>query len=245
MIAATGFLSPPLGAIGDGPFDLLAVFPDGSAVVLPRVEPLVQGTNGADHFDVHLKNGDPSIVQVTRGNQTTQFLTVTNPVITIDGGKGSDSLDVRYSTAGPLPTIAFDGNAGYDTVQVFGTNNNDTITLLETSDFSSLPAGVIALRGVEYATVWGGKGNDFIDARGLTTINTTLYGEAGNDTIYGGGARDIIYGGLGNDSLHGRRGYDQLIDNSGRDLFDFWWDNWFDNWFGNFGNIFGFGFFGF
>ena len=231
VLAASGWLDPPLGAIGDAPFDMLAAFPDGSAFLLPRVEPLVEGTNGHDPFNVQLHPGDPGIVQVTRGGQTTQFLAVTNPLIAIEGGAGYDSLSVRYSTAGPLPTIAFDGGPGYDTVWVYGTAANDAITLLETSDLSNLPEGVIALANVHCVTVWGRGGNDRIDASDLTTIKTRLYGGRGDDTILDGEDGDASDEETSKKRRRGRRKHDQVFDDSGRDWLSDRFDDWVDSWF--------------
>jgi Ca2+-binding RTX toxin-like protein len=50
-------------------------------------------------------------------------------------------------------------------------------------------------------TVYGGKGNDLIDAR-HNTGNDSLVGGGGNDTIWGGVGHDTLIGGTGRDELH-------------------------------------------
>jgi Ca2+-binding RTX toxin-like protein len=92
-------------------------------------------------------------------------------------------------------------------------------------------------------TVYGGQGNDLIDARG-NTGNDLLVGGGGNDTIWGGigqdtliggagselhsgsvsggfnklygqGGNDTLYGGGGADSLYGSGGHDSLVGGTG------------------------------
>lgn len=60
------------------------------------------------------------------------------------------------------------------------------------------------------AALYGGDGNDTLDARG-STANDILLGEAGNDALYGGRGRNLLVGGLGADSLNGGSGDDILI----------------------------------
>ncbi|HVX64411.1 MAG TPA: Ig-like domain-containing protein [Pirellulales bacterium] len=60
------------------------------------------------------------------------------------------------------------------------------------------------------AVLFGGDGNDTLDARG-STANDILLGEAGNDVLYGGRGRNLLIGGLGADSLNGGSGDDILI----------------------------------
>ncbi len=55
------------------------------------------------------------------------------------------------------------------------------------------------------AIVFGGDGNDTINAQG-STANNILVGGAGNDALTGGSGRDILIGGLGADVLHGGGG---------------------------------------
>lgn len=216
VVAASGFAAP---AAGQPDFGLLAVFADGTTGLLPEVKPVIAGTNGNDVFEVKLNQNNPGILQVTRGSDTTQFLTLTNPLVTIEGGKGSDRLNVRFADAGALlPTIAFDGGAGYDTAAIRGSGGDDVINLFEVSTFASgLPSSGLVFKAIEAVAVWAGSGNDVIDASALRTINTWLQGEAGDDVLRGGKARDIIFGGLGNDLLEGNDGDDVLFGGLGKD----------------------------
>jgi len=234
VVAASGFVAP---AGGQPAFGLLAIFPNGTTALLPEVKPVINGTNRDDRFEAKLGSGNPAILQIARGNEITQFLTLTNPQVTIEGGKGNDQLTVRYSnSAVALPTIAFDGGAGYDTAFVYGGNGDDRIKLVESMNLASpLPVNALVFKAVEAVTVWAGAGHDVVDAAALTTINTSLFGEAGNDRLLGGKARDLIFGGAGNDYLDGGDGDDVLWGGFGDDtliggrgfdlLFDFFGRN--------------------
>src|SRR5262249_43655603 len=60
------------------------------------------------------------------------------------------------------------------------------------------------------AILFGGDGNDKLDASG-SLANSVLLGGAGNDSLAGGSGRDLLIGGLGSDRLHGGGGDDILI----------------------------------
>ncbi|NVK00244.1 MAG: type I secretion C-terminal target domain-containing protein, partial [Oceanospirillaceae bacterium] len=57
-------------------------------------------------------------------------------------------------------------------------------------------------------TIYGGDGNDVIDAR---AGNDQILGESGDDVIFGGSGDDSITGGTGDDILAGGRGSDSFI----------------------------------
>ncbi|HVX59780.1 MAG TPA: Ig-like domain-containing protein [Pirellulales bacterium] len=60
------------------------------------------------------------------------------------------------------------------------------------------------------AVVFGGDGNDTLDARGSSASNVLL-GNAGDDTLYGGSGRNLLIGGVGSDTLNGGNSDDILI----------------------------------
>jgi uncharacterized delta-60 repeat protein len=67
------------------------------------------------------------------------------------------------------------------------------------------------------AALFGGDGNDTLDARG-SAADDILVGGAGSDLLYGGTARNLLIGGAGTDTLKGGGGDDILI--GGATLFD-------------------------
>jgi Ca2+-binding RTX toxin-like protein len=58
--------------------------------------------------------------------------------------------------------------------------------------------------------LFGGAGNDTLDARNATGP-AVLVGGAGNDTVYAGAGRSLLIGGLGADTLRGGGADDILI----------------------------------
>src|SRR6266513_2981817 len=98
---------------------------------------------------------------------------------------------------GGTPTVA---NTG--TIQLFGQDGNDTITLNEAN--GALPA----------ADLFGGGGNDVLTGG---SGNDQLLGQAGDDTLNGKGGNDLLFGGAGNDVLIGGAGDDQVFGEAGSD----------------------------
>ena len=63
-----------------------------------------------------------------------------------------------------------------------------------------------------FLRIFGGSGNDYIDAEG--TAGAAIFGGTGMDTIIGGLGDDVIQGGPGNDTITGGGGADQLYGDS-------------------------------
>jgi uncharacterized protein (TIGR03118 family) len=120
-------------------------------------------------------------------------------VLTIDGSRGNDTIDVipigrRITVFGDFKQIGSFASASVNTIEVFGATGNDSIFV------SPL---------IKTATLLdGGMGNDQIFGGGGPNI---LLGGPGNDTLVGGIHRDILIGGDGRDTLIGSLGDDILI----------------------------------
>lgn len=83
----------------------------------------------------------------------------------------------------------------------------------EGNDRVRLARRVIGGRSVSIGNpvlVFGGDGNDVLDARSVSAP-TVLVGGAGRDTLWGGSSRDVLIGGLDRDVLRGGNGDDLLI----------------------------------
>lgn len=166
---------------------------------------------------------------------------------TIIGGGGNDSL------GGAEGDDILDGGGGADSI--VGGPGNDTV------DYSARTANLVIKQdqaagdgeagendfvNADIETIWGGSGNDLIEAGNVPTGvnavfgyngNDTLRGLAGNDSLtggigddvleggdgndflYGGSGRDILIGGNGNDRLNGGKGIDRMYGNNGNDRF--------------------------
>ncbi len=110
---------------------------------------------------------------------------------TLDGGTGIDTLDYRSRTA--ALNITLDG------VQ------NDGVS----GELDEVDSTI--------DIIYGGSGNDRIDATGSPANSRAWYGNAGNDTLIGADGGDRLNGGAGNDSLRGMGGDDLLNGTTGND----------------------------
>ncbi len=99
-------------------------------------------------------------------------------------------------TGTAVGTIAAPGGVAFGHLLVYGYGGNDTLRL---TGGWTVPA-----------FLFGGDGNDTLDAGG-STANNVLVGGAGADALTGGRGRDLLIGGLGNDTLKGGGGDDILI----------------------------------
>jgi Ca2+-binding RTX toxin-like protein len=115
------------------------------------------------------------------------------------------------SIKGGKPTVA-----NTTKIQVFGLEDDDTITLDE-SNGALPPADLFGGAGNDVLT--GGSGNDQLFGG---AGNDTLLGKGGDDLLFGGDGDDILIGGTGNDQVFGQAGDDRMIWNPGEgsDLFE-------------------------
>src|SRR5439155_2747092 len=103
------------------------------------------------------------------------------------------ALSINGTSVG---TFAAPGGVAFAHVLVYGYGGNDTARL---TGGLTVPA-----------FLFGGDGNDTLDAAG-STANNVLLGEAGADALTGGSGRDLLIGGAGADTLRGGGGDDILI----------------------------------
>lgn len=80
------------------------------------------------------------------------------------------------------------------------------LTLSNTGGWSTTVAG--SFKGL---LIDGGAGNDSITVDATVTLESILYGAAGNDTMSGGTGHDRLYGGDGTDVMMGGAGDDVLV----------------------------------
>ena len=153
-------------------------------------------------------------VKVTDGKATdleTFTVTVTERIIketlVIKGTTGCDVIKVCEADGGTL-NVSVNGEktvyklASGTKIEVNGLDGNDAIFLKALN---------------RDATVYGGNGNDLIDARQVTSGNVRLFGENGSDVLIGGCGDDLLDGGNGKDLLIGGGGNDQLKGENGKD----------------------------
>ncbi|HYT91905.1 MAG TPA: hypothetical protein VEL76_24540, partial [Gemmataceae bacterium] len=120
--------------------------------------------------------------------------TLNGETIVLSPGTGNGvALSYNGTSVG---TITAPGGAAFGHLLIYGYASNDTIRL---TGGLTVPA-----------LLFGGDGNDTIDASG-SSANNVLVGGAGADALSGGSGRDLLIGGLGADTLRGGGGDDILI----------------------------------
>jgi len=228
---------------------------DGSMANPLTVQPwTIIGSEGADNiiggrgYD-NIQTGDGNDIvafigggdRVSLGNGDDQFTIVVDTGyhdhVQLDGGPGSDTLDVDQSTFGQHTTVDLEaGTAQFGTtslamadIENFGVQVSSvarqpdwTLTVAGTEGANHLVAG-----GGGDAVLLGRGGDDLIEA-GPLTGTLTAYGGSGNDSIFGNNAGDWINGGGhypadsipaadttdGADHLQGGSGNDHIYGNS-------------------------------
>ena len=119
--------------------------------------------------------------------------------ITIKPSDAAGTVDVKIGPTDlgnfkPTGHIVVYGQAGDDTIKLQTANIKGSGTV-----YVSAPA-----------LLFGGDGNDTLDASG-SGANNVLEGGAGDDTLKAGSGRDLLVGGLGADVLKGNAGDDILV----------------------------------
>ena len=146
----------------------------------------------------------------TASAQAAVTASFSNGVLTVNGDALDNNIQISRDAAGQIlvngGAVSVLGGtatvANTATIQVFGLDGNDTITLSEVN--GALPK----------ANLFGGSGNDVLTGG---SGNDQLFGQAGNDTLLGKGGNDFLFGGNDNDTLTGGDADDQVFGQSGND----------------------------
>lgn len=140
----------------------------------------------------------------------------------LQGGSGDDSLSGGEGNDGLFGddnNDSLSGGAGND--NIFGGTGTDQVVESGDVNFNLTKNkltgnGTDFLNSIEGATLTGGAGNNFIDARDFDLGSVTFNGGAGNDFLFSDVGDDSLLGGFGNDRLGGGFGNDLL--NGGADI---------------------------
>jgi hypothetical protein len=123
----------------------------------------------------------------------------TKTALFVGGTSGSDTITVTPADAQGTVQVTLNG-ASLGTFRptghlfVYGQDGNDTIQLV------SAVIGGQTVYVTESAMLFGGAGNDTLDAGG-STANNVLVGGAGTNVLNAGLGRDLLIGGAGSDSF--------------------------------------------
>jgi Ca2+-binding RTX toxin-like protein len=140
---------------------------------------------------------------------------------TMSGGEGDDTFPV--SAGNPIGTV--DGGPGGDTIAVTGTDVSELFSIdspgagQATVSQNFNPASIVTGTAMERVSVDAGAGNDSVSMTPAAAADLTadLTGGAGADTLSGGAGPDTLRGGDGNDTLRGGDGNDRLFGDAGND----------------------------
>lgn len=207
-------------------------FPPGTSVLFNGVPRGVTIPTTVQRFVVNA-NGGNDVVNCSafiipvdlRGGLGNDRLIGGNGDDRLNGGDSTDTLrgnggnDTASNTAGD----DVDLGAGEDGIEFIGTDGNDLIRV-ERRLRNGLPQVLFTINGRtsvsdyrngETVTVRGGRGDDLIDARSLTTWKAHLFGEDGHDILLGGQLDDLLDGGDGHDLFAGGAGADRVAAQDG------------------------------
>jgi Ca2+-binding RTX toxin-like protein len=140
---------------------------------------------------------------------------------TMSGGEGDDTFPV--SAGNPIGTV--DGGPGGDTIAVTGTDASERFSIdspgagQATVTQNLNPASIVSGTGIERVSVDAGAGSDSVSMTPAAAADLTvdLSGGPGDDALSGGAGPDTLRGGDGNDTLHGGDGNDRLFGDAGND----------------------------
>ncbi|MDO5297572.1 MAG: M91 family zinc metallopeptidase [bacterium] len=196
---------------------------------------LALGTDSSDTISVTSGGEDGSIIVNVNGKETRYTAEEAERLI-IDGGDGSDTINVAEDVTANLHIAGGHGNdeitggAGNDVI--YGGAGNDRIVDNYGSNRIDGGAGndVLIAHGQDRDgvtahknTIIGGTGNDYIEGGDGDDYLSggdgydVIYGLSGNDVMFGGDGKDYIDGGLGDDRLYGGAGEDDLVGGKGDD----------------------------
>ncbi len=169
---------------------------------------IVQGTAGNDTLEA-----GPGQVEIDGATSTWTNFTY----LTMQGGAGDDTLIVSvaplpsYSATSTLPLISIDGGPGTNSLVLQGDNNGDTLDLSQSGSIVFVNGAVSATAtNVANVSAVGGTGNDLLDASGMT-MGVTLDGGGGTDTLRGGAGDDTFYYSDSNGNYDGGGGANNRI----------------------------------
>jgi len=173
------------------------------------------------------------ITITSMGVQQTPAASTTQSALTVGGTDGDDFIGVGRGDAPGQVVAVMVSNGSVSVASFTPTASGAHYTLTEngaTAEDRTIPAAASLGRIVIYgqagddhimllgwlgqltvpAYLFGGDGNDMLDASG-SSANNVLVGGAGQDWIWGGRGRDLLIGGTGADQLRGNDGNDILI----------------------------------
>ncbi|HEY3622125.1 MAG TPA: hypothetical protein VGL12_06960 [Roseiarcus sp.] len=209
-MAITAFFSPGSGSLtelGDSGDNSIVTRRDGTGRILVNggAVPIIGGTATV---------ANTSLIQA--------FGQDGNDTISLDETSGSRMETIKVNALGGPGSGTGDGQA--DTIIINATGGNDVILVSSSGGVITVSglAATVTISGAEAANdhlvINGLGGDDVIQASGLSGIQLTADGGAGNDVLIGSAGNDTLLGGPGDDVLIGGGGQDVLDGGSGDNI---------------------------
>jgi hypothetical protein len=146
------------------------------------------GSANADFYDLRIKAGSPTQIEVRLNSTVIDTQTLSNVTsITFNTGANTDTLTLTFDNGNPIPAggVIFDGGAGIsDQLNAYSTAAAQTVSIVDAAN-PPPTAGWVGFVGnsVERVNVFGSPTNDLVSiGAGIQTF-ATVTGNAGNDTL--------------------------------------------------------------
>ena len=198
--------------------------PVGTLIYTPNLN-----ENGSDNFDVSVSDCVSTITKTVNVTinaindapeiSTSTFISVkpnstTNVIPYTVFDVDDDTIVTNFSSASKGQVIDNE-NGTYSYVPSIGQVGEDSFTISVTDGMETSSQVInVSIESV----LFGGAGNDTLSGG---AGDDDIYGGAGNDTLSGGAGDDDIYGDGGDDTISGGAGDDDLSGGAGADLFAF------------------------
>ncbi|MCX7423681.1 MAG: calcium-binding protein, partial [Planctomycetia bacterium] len=183
--------------------------------------------NGNNGNDLIIGSSSNDNINGGAGNDTMSGLAGTD---IINGGTGIDLLrevnitNVSVAVASMTSSLGTDTFTALEGVNLIGTPGPDLMAVAAVNPFAGTVmfdgrGGNDSLTGgTGSASLFGGDGDDLLQARTGSTSSVMLDGGDGADILRGGNGADVLLGGAGSDSLSGLGGNDSLLGGDGNDV---------------------------
>jgi Ca2+-binding RTX toxin-like protein len=165
------------------------------------------------------EQSDSFIISLGEGNDTVDAADVSGVDLNVATGSGDDlgllgAGNDRWGAVGAPGNDTVDGGGGTDTLDLDASVANDVIVLAgdNAAATASHAGSVVQMAAFERIEVEGAGGNDRVDGSALTGgVRLLAWGGAGDDTILGGARADVLEGGAGDDELTGGGAADRFV----------------------------------
>ena len=162
---------------------------------------------------------DSFIISLGEGDDVVDARAFSGANLNVATGSGNDlgrlgNGDDRWGAVGTFGQDTVEGGGGTDTLDLDLSIQDDVVVIAGDAAAATATRGAdsVAMSSIERVEVETASGNDRVDGSGVTGgMRLFLWGGAGSDTLIGGARGDVLTGGAGDDSLTGGAGGDRFV----------------------------------